>query len=288
MSVNWGLSPINRRAAREAGVEDVRKRLAAVLREGERTVERRLDAFLAHPDDPETIHKLRISIRTLRSLLAFVSPFLKRRRHRLLQADLRSVVIETSRLREYDVMLRDVRALGVPSGELDERVGELRDLERDRVVEVMGGRHTRRALARVRRHLESLPWKDSARKRGVARADVLAVFDELVRTVDEGYAVVDRSDADAVHTLRKRSKRVRYVGESFGSLLGERAAAEGARMKGVQDELGDVCDARVNAEMARDLLDLGLSDEARLALEVLLAQNRALVDSFCELGTVPN
>ena len=261
-------------------MEDVRKRLAAVLREGERTVERRLEAFLANPDDPETIHRLRISIRTLRSLLAFVSPFLKRRRHRLLQADLRSVVIETSRLREYDVMLRDVRALDVPSGALVEKIGELRDLERDRVVGVMGGRHTRRALARVHRRVGSLPWKDSVRKSGVARGNVLAVFDELVRLVDEGYATVDRSDADAVHTLRKRSKRVRYVGESFGSLLGDQAAAEGVRMKGIQDELGDVCDARVNAGMARDLLDLALSDEERSALEVLLGRNRALVEGF--------
>ena len=265
-------------------MEDVRKRLAAVLREGERTVERRLEAFLANPDDPETIHRLRISIRTLRSLLAFVSPFLKRRRHRLLQADLRSVVIETSRLREYDVMLRDVRALDVPSGALVEKIGELRDLERDRVVGVMGGRHTRRALARVRRHVGSLPWRDSVRRHGVTRGDVLAVFDELVRVVDEGYATVDRSDADAVHTLRKRSKRVRYVGESFGPLLGDQAAAEGARMKGVQDELGDVCDARVNAGMARDLLDLGLSDEERVALEVLLGRNRALVEGFVAEG----
>ena len=259
---------------------DVRRELATVLRDGQRTVERRLDAFLANPDDVETIHRLRISIRTLRSLLAFASPFLKCRRHRLLQADLRSVVIETSRLREYDVMLRDVRALGVPSGELVEKISELRDLERDRVVGVMRGRHTRRALARVRRRVGSLPWKDSVRRRGVTRDDVLAVFDELVRSVDEGYATVDRSDADAVHTLRKRAKRVRYVGESFGALLGARAVAEGARMKGVQDELGDVCDARVNAGMARDLLDLGLSDEARGALEVLLGRNRALVEGF--------
>ena len=55
-------------------------------------------------------------------------------------------------------------------------------------------------------------------------------------------------------------------------------------MKGVQDELGDVCDARVNAEMARDLLDLGLSDEARGALEVLLGQSQALVDAFVTGG----
>lgn len=259
---------------------DVRKELARALEDACEEVERRLGAFLAKPDDVETIHKLRISIRTLRSLLAFASPLLKRRRHRLLQEDLRSVVIETPRLREYDVMLRDVRALGAPSGELVARISELRELERNRVVGVMGGRHTRRVLGRVRGRLEALPWKDSVRGRGVTRGDVLAVFDELVRSVDEGYAAVDRADADAVHTLRKRAKRVRYVAEAYGALLGDRAVAEGARMKGIQNELGDVCDARVNAGMARDLLALGLSDEARGALEALLGRSRALVDAF--------
>lgn len=265
-------------------MDDVRKELTRVLEGACGEVDVRLEAFLADPNDIETIHKLRISIRTLRSLLAFASPFLKRRRHRLLQADLRSVVIETSRLREYDVMLRDIRALNMPCGELVEKIGELRALERNRVVDVMRGRHTQRALARVRRRVGLLPWKESVRKRGVSRDDVLAVFDELVRVVDEGYGAVDRSDADAVHTLRKRSKRVRYVGEAFGELLGPGAVSEGARMKGVQDELGDVCDARVNATLARELLDLELSDDAKRTLEVLLGRNRSFVEGFVAGG----
>ena len=259
---------------------DVRKELARVLREGEETVERRLEDFLADPDDVETVHRLRISIRTLRSLLAFVSPLLKRRRHRILQDDLRSVVIETSRLREYDVLLRQVRALDVPYGELAEKIAGLRELERNHVVDVMRGRHTRRALRRVRKALARLPWRDSVRDAGVSRADVREIFRDLVCVVDEGYAVVDRSDADAVHTLRKRAKRVRYVSESFAGLLSEGAAAEGRRMKGVQDLLGDICDARVNVAMAGEFPAEGLSDEARRALETLIARNQALLDEF--------
>lgn len=259
---------------------DVRKDLARVLREWDDTVERRLKAFLADPDDAETIHRLRISIRTLRSLLVFVSPFLKRRRHRLLQDDLRSVVVETSRLREYDVLLRQVRALDVPTGELEDKVMELRELERNHVVDALRGRHARQALRRVRRAVGGLAWRRGARERGVTLDDVRASFDELVRVVDEGWATVDRADADAVHTLRKRAKRVRYVGESFADLLGPGAAAQGARMKDVQDELGDICDARVNATLVREFPTKGLSDEARSALEVLLARSEALVDEF--------
>lgn len=197
-------------------------------------------------------------------------------------------MIETSRLREYDVLLRQIRALDAPCGELAEKIGELRELERSHVVDVMRGRHARRALRRVRKALEKLPWRRRVREAGVTRGDVRAAFDELVHSVDERYARVDRADADAVHTLRKRAKRVRYVGESFGDLLGHDAVAEGARMKLVQDELGDICDARVNVAMAREFPTRGLSDEARSALGALLAQNQALVDSFCESGTVPN
>lgn len=259
---------------------DVRKELARVLEDACDEVDRRLGAFLANPDDVETVHKLRISIRTLRSLLTFVSPLLKRRRHRLLQDDLRSVVVETSRLREYDVLLRQLRELDVPCAELDERVVCLRELERNHVVDVMRGRHTRRALRRVRRGVGRVPWRDRVREEGVARADVRALFRELVRVVDEGSAAADRADADAVHTLRKRAKRARYVAERFGSLLGEGAAAEAARMKGVQDELGDICDARVNVMMAREFPAEGLSAEARAALEELVARNQALVDAF--------
>ena len=112
------------------------------------------------------------------------------------------------------------------------------------------------------------------------RADVREIFRDLVCVVDEGYAVVDRSDADAVHTLRKRAKRVRYVSESFAGLLSEGAAAEGRRMKGVQDLLGDICDARVNVAMAGEFPAEGLSDEARRALETLIARNQALLDEF--------
>ena len=54
----------------------------------------------------------------------------------------------------------------------------------------------------------------------------------------------------------------------------------GAFTQAVQDELGDICDARVNAGMARDLLSLGLSDEARGALEALLARNEGFVEEF--------
>ena len=141
------------------------------------------------------------------------------------------MVVETSRLREYDVLLRQVRALDVPSGELADKISELRELERNHAIDVMRGRHTRQALRRVRKGLGKLPWKDRAREDGVTLDDVRASFDELVRVVDEGYATVDRADADAVHTLRKRPS-ASATWASFADLLGPGAAAEGARMKG--------------------------------------------------------
>ena len=79
--------------------------------EGADELERRTQEFLADPDEPETCHKLRVSIRTLRSLLAFAEPFMKASFSKRLQRDLRSVVRTLSRLRELDVFAGELRGL---------------------------------------------------------------------------------------------------------------------------------------------------------------------------------
>ena len=52
----------------------------------------RLDAFLVNPDDIETNHKLRVSIRTLRGLVSFLEPWQKRKQNGRVQRTLKKVV----------------------------------------------------------------------------------------------------------------------------------------------------------------------------------------------------
>ena len=65
----------------------------------------RRQAFFDDPDDIETNHKFRVSIRTTRSLLSFIEPWVSRKQAKAIQANLKRVVKETSRLRELDVFM---------------------------------------------------------------------------------------------------------------------------------------------------------------------------------------
>lgn len=251
-----------------------------VVRAWDETVEARLGVFLADPDEPETLHKLRVSIRTLRSLLAFAAPFLDRKRHKALQRDLRAVVIETSRLREYDVLMKQAAELPLPTGELVAAVRTAREAERDRVVAFLGGAEARAALERVRAGVKRLPWTRAVRRWGIEPDAAQARFDDMTRGVDEGFETVDFADADAVHTLRKNAKRVRYAAENFDGILDAGAAEEARRMVGVQDRLGAVCDARVNVGIVCEFPTKGLSPEARRALGALLEQSMAFEEEF--------
>lgn len=251
-----------------------------VVRAWDETVEARLGVFLADPDEPETLHKLRVSIRTLRSLLAFAAPFLDRKRHKALQRDLRAVVIETSRLREYDVLMKQAAELPLPTDELVAAVRAAREAERDRVVAFLGGAEAQAALERVRAGVKRLPWTRAVRRWGIEPDAAQARFDDMARGVDEGFETVDFADADAVHTLRKNAKRVRYAAENFDGILDAGAAEEARRMVGVQDRLGAVCDARVNVGIVCEFPTKGLSPEARRALGALLEQSMAFEEEF--------
>ena len=61
-----------------------------------KTVAERLQGFLDDPDDVETLHKLRVSIRTLRSLVGFLEPFLDKKQAKGMQRELRGIVLQTS------------------------------------------------------------------------------------------------------------------------------------------------------------------------------------------------
>lgn len=136
------------------------------------------------------------------------------------------------------------------------------------------------ALERVRAGVKRLPWTRAVRRWGIEPDAAQARFDDMARGVDEGFETVDFADADAVHTLRKNAKRVRYAAENFDGILDAGAAEEARRMVGVQDRLGAVCDARVNVGIVCEFPTKGLSPEARRALGALLEQSMAFEEEF--------
>jgi CHAD domain-containing protein len=67
-------------------------------------------------------------------------------------------------------------------------------------------------------------------------------------------AILEQASLEQFHALRIEFKKLRYTLEYFREVLGGEAKSIISEIKGLQDHLGDLNDARVAAEMLRDFL----------------------------------
>jgi CHAD domain-containing protein len=67
-------------------------------------------------------------------------------------------------------------------------------------------------------------------------------------------AILEQASLDQFHALRIEFKKLRYTLEFFREVLGEEAKSIISEIKGLQDHLGDLNDARVAADILRDFL----------------------------------
>ena len=254
------------------------------LGEAAQTVSDRLEAFLADPDDVETMHKFRVSIRTLRSLLAFVSPWQQRAQNKSCQSQLRSIVRKTSRLRELDVLAQMAFDLEDGSPELAVFCFDLAAQERARVYRILSAKRTVKAIESIRDQLQNVKWRASIEAAGLPCSQVRQRFDELAQALEQDMVSLDLADAQATHDVRKDAKRVRYDAERFEDLLGEDALAIAQGMEAHQDELGAICDARVNIDIIGGIDTSGLPDQVAQEIAALRAQNQDFLDAALREG----
>ena len=243
-------------------------------------VEARREAFFAQPDDVEAAHKYRVSIRTIRGLLAFAEPFLQRDQYAHLQADWKSLVAPTSRLREYDVLAAEAAQLDPRADALLEAVGAARAGECEATLAMLSSKSARKTLARACDASRNLAWKRKLETEGLGAKTVARRFDQLVADERRDLETLDLADVERTHDVRKQAKQVRYAAERFGALVGdaEAAAADVAsEMEAVQDRLGALCDARVNVGIVDEFSRNDLPDEARWALSLLRARNEQFI-----------
>ena len=198
-------------------------RLERTLKAGADTVVQRLDGFFENPEDIETAHKLRVSIRTLRSLVAFVSPWQKRDQNKAVQADLKAIVACTSRLRELDVFSEQAEELEGAAPEFIAFCREKAAGERRCVLEALASKKMLKRLERVCDELGSVQWRTRVYAEGLGADEVRARFDGLTAQLEGDLAALDLADAEATHDVRKRAKQVRYDAEKFEQLLGDDA-----------------------------------------------------------------
>ena len=242
-------------------------------------------AALAAGEGEEPLHDCRVAVRRLRSALRSYRPWLTGRVKRRHERRLKRVAASTNEARDAEVQLAWLRPLrdelpspaylpghGVAVARFEARLHGGPDTAR--VVAKLD-----RIAGKVRRRLER------SRQRTAAAGDQGPGFGAALASLVEEHvgvltarvdAIRDAADVEAAHGARIEGKRLRYRLEP---LRGSRADSSEvvARLKKLQDVLGELHDAHVlGGELGAALVEAS-AERARLVHEVTLAVGAAPV-----------
>lgn len=236
--------------------------LEEILSDGYRRVAGNMERFRGNPDDVEAVHDLRVSIRTLRSFVSYIGPFQRERQNRRMQHCLREIVAQLSLLREYDVLIEEVRKMTaeeekgtdkpVSASKLEKALNKRRRRECRRVRNTFSSRRYLNYLSTAKKDFSNIRWRAGVEREGIGRKTLEARFDEIAAEFSGAYQNLDFSDVRMSHKVRKLAKKVRYVAIGMKDLAGEHREIL-TEMKKMQDVLGRLCDVRVNIRLLKDL-----------------------------------
>ena len=219
-------------------------------------------------DRPESIHRFRIGLRRLRSVLSAFSQVLPEEERRALNQRLGSIGRSYSRLREWDVFLADTVQALAESLPAEPSIIEIDATARDarkRALPDTG--NLRHQIDDIVATIEEAEWLQ--RPAGAFELDwqkdlkgfSSALLAKRHRRIRKHLKKVDIADQEDFHQLRIEAKKIRYPTEMFGNLF-EPKLVDGYlhRLIEVQDALGHLNDALV----ARDrLAELPVSSRAQ-------------------------
>jgi CHAD domain-containing protein len=213
----------------------------------------RLDPIVRLGEDPEGVHRARVSVRRMRSDLRTFRPLLDRTWADGLRAELAWVGDLLGPVRDTEVLRARLRRRiagmsdpGMAAGKvlLDELEADRLEARRRLLIGMRSGRYAAlvEALVDGARLPRGLGMQtDGPSATGSSTAGPWRGLRRRVRRLGTG------PDDAALHAVRIRSKRVRYAAEAFAPVLGRPAARFGSAARKLQDALGDHQDAVVAA-----------------------------------------
>jgi CHAD domain-containing protein len=235
---------------------------------------------------PESIHRFRIGLRRLRSVLSAFSMVLPEDERRSLNRRLGSVGLSYSRLREWDVFIAGTVQPLAESLPDEPSIIELDATAREARKRALPDTSSlRRQVDDIVATIEEAEWLQ--RPAGAFelewQKDLSGFASELLakrhRRLRKRLKKVDIAVQEDFHRLRIQAKKIRYPTEMFGNLFEPKPAdAYLDRLIAVQDALGQLNDALV----ARDrLVELPISSRAQGLVSGWLAHEvKARSDRF--------
>jgi len=194
-------------------------------------------AQLMDEPSPKRVHRLRTTIRRIESLAAFAEPELGRKQERAIE-NLAVLRRRAGRVRDLDVQLELLGAIGNTSTALDRKqLADLLKRKRGRQIERLSAAVAKAREQRFRALFDAVAAQASAAPLLLDEsAEPLERAKRDLAVIGEEYSSQAKSKTGALHEIRIRLKRVRYLAE-----LGEDSAEQKnflAAMKSVQDALG--------------------------------------------------
>ena len=226
------------------------------------------------------LHDFRVAVRRLRSALRALRPWLEDGMPRRREKKLKRIARSTNAARDAEVQLEWLaaarREISTPSQRAGWKLAVARLEERlsGRPDAVRVARRFHRATAELRRRLDE-PGRKLARADD-EKASFGAVLAPLVREQARALArrveaIRDEADQEGAHRARIAAKRLRYLLEPLRGFRRAEAANAVARLKRLQDTLGELNDAHVLAAELGVALEEATAERARRLHAAMLA-----------------
>lgn len=215
-----------------------------------RTREKGIEADL----DIEYLHDFRIAIRRMRSVFGASDSLFMPEAAALLKPDLRWLNQTTGKRRDLDVYLYQMpelmqsvkRSNRAALREMYHFIAEERQREQEKLVLALKGKRYETFKADWSAFLEAPKPRSTVQRHDVAAWAGNAIWKTYKRIRRQLHSPRITAHIDALHTLRKDCKKLRYQIEEFDSIYPQKALNNAVgELKHLQDILGAVCDNSV-------------------------------------------
>lgn len=228
-----------------------------------------LEQFLQLPEDPETLHHVRIQLRWLRSLVAFSEPFIPEEIYVKFQEGLKNWASSMVPLRELDVALAAWDEIMDSNGVifsvgpvLGDKLAEKRKVVATQIHKELNKGQATPLLMEMWAWLadNQLRFQATMEESTEAMFQPLAVDfirERLAKWLDhmvETDKNIDLQDDEMLHMLRIRVKKIRYAFETLIPILPKKTEKILEQLKELQSSLGYLHDMHVSHLLLQDLL----------------------------------
>ena len=225
--------------------------------------------FDERPNEPETVHQLRIKIRSLRSMLSFMKPLLEQEKYQTIQKNLQNLLRETGHLRDLDVFINrwDTRTDN-RSKQQSREYDLIAILKKEREIAVTES-HKKLSLGLYPVVFELWNWmnekpqpiqldKSAAGQNGTVQIPSFQKFCNMrlnrwTGKIKKKLNQYPFSDEKSIHNLRIHVKKLRYIFSYFGDQKHIRHEIPMEYLSRMQDLLGEYCDMKNSISILKAL-----------------------------------